>query len=212
MKVTLLGATGNTGPVLIQEALKRGYDVTAFARTSSQFKDSRIKIIYGEYSNKIKLSEAIKGADAVVSALGPTKINHPLSLPILQAYKSVIETMEAVGVKRLIATSTPTAPDPEDKSLFTVWFPALLIHMFLRTSYNDMVAYPNLIRGSKLDWTMVRLNLLKNRPATRKISIGLCGQVEHTLTVSREDVAIFMMDQIEDKSFINQAPAISNKK
>lgn len=210
MKVTLFGATGKTGSYLIDEALKRGIEVTVFARTTSNFKHPSVRIIRGELTDHKALSEAIHEADAVISALGPTQTNHPGDLPITRAYKEIISVMEQEGVQRLISTSTPTAPDPNDKSLFTVWFPALLIKLLMRSSYDDMITFPKIIRSSKLEWTMVRLNILKDRPASRKLNLGYCGHVKHTLTVSREDVAICMFDQIENRQFIHMAPAISN--
>lgn len=212
MKITLFGATGKTGLFIIREALKRKMEVTVLARSSSSFKYEGVKIIRGELTDSKLLKEAIRGADAVISALGPTKTNHPKDLPITQAYKTIISVMEEEGVKRLIVTSTPTAPDPDDKKfVFTVWFPAMLIKFMLPSSYKEMVTFPKVIRKSNLDWTMVRLNLLKNRPASREIYLGPCGRTKHTLTVSREDVAIFMLDQIKSHDFIHQAPAISNK-
>lgn len=171
-----------------------------------------MRIIKGDLTDKQILTEAIKGADAVLSAMGPTKTNHPKDLPITRAYETIISVMKQEGVKRLITTSTPTAPDPGDKKfVFTVWFPAVLIKFMLRTSYNEMVSFPKVIRESGLDWTMARLNLLKDRHATRELYIGLCGRSKHTLTLSREDVALFMLDQIESRQFIRQAPAVSNK-
>lgn len=212
MKITIFGATGKTGPYLIKEALNRGMEITVFARSSSSFDYPGVRIIKGELTDTKLLTEAIHGADAIVSALGPTKTNHPSNLPITEAYKAIIPVMERESVKRLIATSTPTAPDPGDKKfVFSVWFPALMIKLLLPSSYREMITFPKIIRKSNLDWTMVRLNLLKDRPGTKKINLGLCGRTEHTLTVSREDVAIFMLDQIQSNKFIHQAPAISNK-
>ncbi len=212
MKITLFGATGKTGAYLIKEALKRQIEVTVFARTGSTFEFDGVKIIRGDLTDIKLLTEAIRGADAVVSALGPTKTDHPSDLPITKAYKAIVQVMSNEGVRRLVATSTPTAPDPDDKKfVFTVWFPAILIKFMMPSSYNEMVAFPKIIRNSNLDWTMVRLNLLKDRPASREIYLGLCGRTKHTLTVSREDVGIFMIDQISNDKFIRQAPAISNK-
>src|SRR5690242_12904896 len=128
MKVTFFGATGKTGKHLIEHALTRGMEVTVFARATTLFSHPNVRIVRGELTDMKILAEAIRGADAVLSALGPTQTNHPKDLPITQAYKAIIPVMQHEGVKRLIVTSTPTAPDPGDKNfVFTVWFPARLI-------------------------------------------------------------------------------------
>jgi putative NADH-flavin reductase len=71
MKITLFGATGVTGKYLIQEALKGGMEVTVFARSTSPFSHSQVRVIRGDLVDKKKLTEAIRGSDAVLSALGP---------------------------------------------------------------------------------------------------------------------------------------------
>lgn len=67
------------------------------------------------------------------------------------------------------------------------------------------------IRESNLDWTMVRAAILKNRPASKNLNLGLYGQTKHSLTVSREDIAAFMFDQISSRDFVRQAPGISSQ-
>lgn len=211
MKITLFGATGKTGRHLIEHALRRGTEVTVFARLNTPYSHPKVRVVRGDLTDVNILKEAIHEADAVISALGPTRTDHPSDLPITRAYEAIIRAMKDLGVKRLITTSTPTASDPGDKSIFTVWFPALLIKIILRSSCNDMITFPKVIRESGLDWTMVRLNILKDRKATNEIYIGLCGRTKHTLTLSREDAAIFMLDQVISREFIQQAPALSNK-
>ncbi len=72
MKITLFGATGKTGRYLIDEGLKRGMDMTVFARTNSPFENANVRVVRGELTDRVSLREAISGSDAVLSALGPT--------------------------------------------------------------------------------------------------------------------------------------------
>jgi putative NADH-flavin reductase len=210
MKVTLFGATGKTGRYLIEEALRRGVEVTVFARSGTPFADPRVRIVRGELTDEKSLAEAIRGADAVLSALGPTRLDHPNDLPIARATKAIISVMGQEGVERFIATSTGTArPDPGDAFDFWVWFPARLIQLLLPTSYADMVALADAIRESELDWTMARLAILTNGKASKKLNVGLYGHTRHSLTISREDVAGFMLDKIASRDIVRQAPGIS---
>jgi len=211
MKVTIFGATGNTGPYLIKEALNRGIEVTVFARSSSPFTHPEVRIIRGDLTDKKSLTEAIRGADAVLSALGPTAPKHPKDLPITQAYKAIISVMQEEGLKRLITISTGTAVDPGDGFDLKIWFPALLVKLLVPSSYDDIIESAKVIRESNLDWTMVRAAFLKNRPASRNLNLGLYRHTKHSLTVSREDIAAFMFDQISSKDFVRQAPGISSR-
>jgi putative NADH-flavin reductase len=209
MKVTIFGGTGITGAFLINEALKRGIGITVYARNSSSFNNPNVRIIKGDLSDKELLREAIQGADAVVSALGPSKPNHPKGLPITKAYKDIISVMEQVEVNRIIAISTMTAADPEDVSNFKNRFPALMVKVIAPSVYNDIVETAKIIRNSALDWTIVRVPFLNNKPASKKLNVGLYGHTKHSQFLSREDVAIFMLDQISEHKYICQAPGIS---
>ena len=211
MKVTLFGATGKTGKALIEEGLKRDMDITVFARSSSPFENPKVRVIRGDLTDNHPLREAIGGSDAVLSALGPTSIQHPRGLPITRATEAIISAMKAQNVKRLIAVSTGTAVDPGDGFDWKIRAPALLIRLAMPSSYRDIIGLANVIRASELDWTMVRVAFLKDRPASRQLNVGPYGHTQHSLTVARADVALFMFDQISSRKYVHAAPGISSR-
>lgn len=211
MKITLFGATGKTGRYLIDEGLKRGFELTVFVRSNTTFDYPNIRIVKGDLDDSTALAEAIRDADVVLSALGPTTLKHPNNKPITVAMKSIISFMKQESVARLIAISTGTAIDPEDGFDAKIWFPAKLIQLFMPNSYQDIIELAKVIRSSDLMWTMVRVAFLKNVPASKKLNIGLYGHLNHSMTIPREDVAIFMYDQILDEKYVKQAPGISSK-
>lgn len=211
MKVTLFGATGKTGRYLIDEGIKRGMEVTVFARSGSPFEDPSVRLVRGGLTDVALLREAIRGSDAVLSALGPTSLRHPNDLPITKATQAIISAMKQENVMRLIAVSTGTAVDPEDGSDAKIRIPASLIRLLMPGSYRDIIGLASSIRASGLDWTMVRVAFLNNRCASRRLNVGLYGQTKHSMTVAREDVAKFMFDQIEGREFIDKAPGISSR-
>lgn len=209
MKVTLFGATGKTGRYLIDEALKRGVEATVFARSGSTYENPRLHIVRGELTDTALLKEAVRGSSAVLSALGPTKLQHPKDLPITKATEAIISAMKQENVQRLVAVSTGTAVDPGDGFDWKVWLPALLIKHMMPSSYDDILGLAKAIRASDLEWTMVRAAFLKSSPASAHLNVGLYGHTQHSLTVTREDLAKFMFDQISDPRYIHQAPGIS---
>lgn len=211
MKITIFGATGTTGKYLIDEALRRGIETTVFARSSSSFHHPQVRIFKGDLTDKGVLAQAIQGADAILSALGPASLKHPNDLPITRASEAIISVMREQGVRRLVAISTGTAPDPDDRFDAKINLPAALIRVMLPTSYRDIIGLAATIRRSDLDWTMVRVGFLKNRPPSGSTNIGLYGKTKHSWTVSREEVATFMLDQISSREFIGKAPGISTK-
>lgn len=210
MKLTLFGATGKTGRCLIDEALSRGAEVTVFARSETPFEEPRARVVRGDLLDRSLLTQAIRGADAVLSALGPTRLGHPATLPITNATRSVVEVMEREGVRRLIATSTGTArPDPGDGFDWKIWLPTQVIRLLMRSAYADMVGLADVIRQSGLDWTLVRLAVLTDGAVAKRLNVGLYGCTKHSFTVSRRSVATFMLDQLVTGAFVGRAPGVS---
>ena len=72
MKVLVFGATGSVGKQLVSQALDQGHEVTALVRGSSRHKlaDSRLNVIEGDVLDYASVERAVKGADAVISAIG----------------------------------------------------------------------------------------------------------------------------------------------
>lgn len=211
MKVVLFGATGKTGKYLIDEALRRGIETVVFARSGTPFDDARVQVVRGDLTDAALLRETVRGADAVLSALGPTRMPHPADLPITRATQAIVAAMKAENVSRLLAVSTGTAVDPGDGFDFKIWFPGVLLKYAMRTAYNDMIGLAQAIRESDLDWTMVRAAVLKDRPASRELNVGLYGHTKHSLTMSRADIAAFMFEQIRKPDYIGKAPGVSTR-
>jgi putative NADH-flavin reductase len=73
MKITIFGANGQIGQLLVNLALEAGYDVTAYTRRPNalNIEHENLQIVVGALTDQEKLKEAIIGRDAVLSALGP---------------------------------------------------------------------------------------------------------------------------------------------
>ena len=72
MNLLILGATGGTGRALVEQALALGHTVTAFARNPAKVRTTHpnLRVVQGDISNPESLEAAIRGQDAVLSALG----------------------------------------------------------------------------------------------------------------------------------------------
>lgn len=212
MKAILFGATGETGRHLIDEGRRRGYEITVFARPSSPFDNPDVRVVRGELTDIALLRETVRGSNAVLSALGPTALRHPSDLPITRATDAIISAMKQEHVDRLIAVSTGTAIDPEDGFDPKIRVPALLIKLAMPRAYQDIIGLASSIRASGLDWTMVRVAFLSNRPAAQHLNVGLYGHTKHSMTVSREDVARFMSNKSRAVSSRGRRPELATRR
>ena len=124
--------------------------------------------------------------------------------------QTIIAAMKKEGVRRLIVTSTLSAKDPQDLPEFRARILVSLVRFTMRAVYEEIVSVAEVVRDSGLDWTIVRLTLLNNKPGSGQVKAGYLGKSEVGTWISRADIAAFMLKQLQDTRYLRQAPAISN--
>jgi hypothetical protein len=80
----------------------------------------------------------------------------------------------------------------------------------MNAPYKDIVGAAEAVRGSDLDWTIVRVATLNDKPKTGVVKVGYVGADQVGLGISRADFADFILKQVEDRGYLKKAPAISN--
>jgi putative NADH-flavin reductase len=209
-KIAVFGATGDTGKQIVEQALQAGYEVVAYARNPSKLNVSNehLTVIQGELSDAALIETVLRGCGAVLSALGPR--GGSKNKPLTQGMRNIIEAMKKQGVSRLIITSTLSAKDAKDKPDLRTKAMVNLVKTTMHAAYEDIVNVAEIVRSSDLEWTILRLALLNNKPKSGKVKAGYVGTGEVGTQISRADIADFMLKQIEDKKYLREAPAISN--
>src|SRR5437588_12112899 len=76
MHILILGATGRTGRILLNEALKRGHTVSVLVshKSSVKVKPELVDIHEGTPLNKFTLAESMNGCQAILSTLNISRI------------------------------------------------------------------------------------------------------------------------------------------
>jgi putative NADH-flavin reductase len=210
MKIAVFGSTGNVGRLLVGQALAEGYDVIAYARNPSKLiiKHEHLTIVQGALSDEAVIERNITGTDAVISVMGPSGKSE--GTPITQGMRHIIAAMNKHGVRRLIVLSTASSKDPNDKPGIKLRAMIALVKTATPDAYADIVGWSGVIRASNLDWTLVRILLLNDKPKTGNVKTGYPGRDDLGTPVSRADLADFMLKQVEDTKYIRQAPIITN--
>lgn len=100
MKIIIFGAAGPSGLNTLTKALKKGHHL-AYARNPAKisYQHPNLTVVKGELSDAQRISDAIKGAHAVISLLGPKGKSEP-SLPLAQGARNIVEAMKVHGVKK----------------------------------------------------------------------------------------------------------------
>jgi uncharacterized protein YbjT (DUF2867 family) len=217
MRVVILGGTGPSGILLIEEALASKHTVVVYARSPQKLpehlsKHPDITIVKGELEDPKALDAALAGADAVLSALGPT-FGNPSGTPIARGYAAVLDAMRRNGVRRLIALGTASIKDAQHDKYSTVYAGMVMGVAFgARSAYKDILAVGEVIRACEdIDWTIVRVPVLKNEK-NREVRVGYVGDggAGARYTLARLGFAVFVLRELEKGEWIKQAPLVTS--
>lgn len=117
MRIVLFGATGNVGRRVAAEALRRGHEAVGVVRDPAAVDspDARVKLVRGDATDAKSVAAAVRGADAVVSAISPRPNPRGLPAPSLPANaRALIAGLRDARVKRVLyvggASSLEVAP------------------------------------------------------------------------------------------------------
>ena len=187
--------------------------MTAYVRNPSKVPSSwgdDITLVSGELSDAAAVDRAVQGADAVVSALGPSLDRKATGLPLVGGTRNIIEAMQRHGVRRYVGNGTPSVLDPREKPTWQTRLSTFMAKRFLRRAYDELVGMSVIVMSSGLDWTIVRFLAPKDGPAKGRVRQGFYGQDKLGFNVSRADLAAFTAAQVDDDRYVGAAPAISN--
>src|SRR5215213_2748645 len=116
MKLTVFGATGGVGREVVTQALDAGHHVTAYVRNPATLTltHPNLTVITGELTDRDAVQPAVHGADAVMSALGPSLDRKATGMPLVEGTRTIVDAMLAEGVERYIGMATPSLRDPQE--------------------------------------------------------------------------------------------------
>ena len=208
MNIVVFGATGATGCALIRQALVQKHHVTALARTPAKLdiKHSNLKVVQGDVSDTTTVESILSGHDAVCCVLGnATPLKRDPAL--VRGLCHIVRAMERSGPSRLIYLSFLGVPD--GRSQLTSLFRYVIAPLLLRNEVADHEAKENAIKQCRLEWTIVRPPKLTDGPPTGTYRHGCSVKGTSIIpTISRADVADFMLRQLDDRASLRRAPAV----
>jgi putative NADH-flavin reductase len=199
MKLIVFGSTGKTGRNIVEQALNCGHEVTAIARNPDALgmEHPNLEIVKGDVFQPATFDEAMKEQDAVLSAIG---INSTKPTTVYsQGVFNMVTAMKKNGVRRIICVSA-SAVVTSPKLSFPVRLMTRLLQNVLRNMYGDLLKMEQVLKQSELDWTVVRPPRLTNGEIKTKYRYGVNEWLSHCLSISRTDLAHFMLHHINDSN------------
>ena len=200
MNLTVLGAAGATGIQLVEPALAAGHQVTALARSAEKLTvtDPSLRVVQGDATDRAVVSKAIKGADAVISALGA---RGPV---IAEATRAIVAAAEEEGPTRIVMLSSFAVARDRLRPVSK-----FVTRTAMRSQIKDKAASEEVLRVSDLDWTIVYATLLTNGPKTKPRVVPESEKVGLSQKISRADVASFLLQAATDGLYSHRGVLIT---
>src|SRR5258705_2261131 len=201
MNVLIFGASGATGRHLVEQALLQQYHVTACVRDPAKLNlaHHNLILVQGNVINYHAVENAIKGQDAVISALCA---NRPFKYDqaVVDGMANIIKAMEATHIKRLIYLSTAGVKESRNDAGFAIRYIAPKV---LRTEIAGHEAREKMIKQSHLKWTIIHAPALTNGAQKKQYQSGEnLKATSFLISLSRADVADFMLKQLADNNYV----------
>ena len=206
MRLIVFGATGATGRQLVTQALELSHEVTAFVRDASRLtaRSGRLRAITGDVMDVASVESAVPGHDAVLVALGTMPEGReergrrrPAEPVCSVGTRQIVASMVRHSVNRLIVETSLAVGSSREDSRFGA---ATFIRWILRDVMNDKERQEATVRDSGLDWTIIRPARLTNDRPAMQVRAGESLAWSLLSTVSRADVAAYMLRALRDTS------------
>lgn len=206
MQITVFGATGRVGRLVVEQLLQDGHSVTAFVHQQlpTAHPSKQLKFIKSDVHNAAFVEAAVRGSDAVISTLGSW---HTPTKDILSAaMRFVIPAMQQEGVRRIISLTGSGAYAPGDSLSLGDKIAHRLFAVPAGDILRDAETHLQLLADSGLEWTVLRSPVMRNQ--TNKDYSLTMERPKLTESVSRAAVAQALVDQLQDEHYIGFAPFI----
>jgi putative NADH-flavin reductase len=210
MKIVIFGAAGGTGRDVVEQALAKGHEVTAFDRhpEALTIEHPKLKICQGDIFNEAQVEDAIKGQDAVICVLG---VKPTTTIPVCSVgTEHIIAAMQKAGVKRFICQSAFTVAALDGEWREVPWMLPVILKFTpkVKAMFADKIVQEKATRQSGLDWIIVRPAQLTDSPRTGNYKVGTSLKMGLNSKISRADVADFLLKQLHEDSYLHQVPRL----
>jgi putative NADH-flavin reductase len=163
-----------------------------------------LRIVKGDARQASAVADTIQGADVVISALGSGNET------VTQFGRNAMAIMERTGPKRIVSLVGASVVMPGDNPpSISMRMLQLITRVFGGTMLEDGETHAREIAASTLDYTLVRPPRLTDGPATGRIQQAPSLDLGPTSSISRADLAAFLLEVAVEGKYIRAAPMVA---
>ena len=210
IKIAVIGGTGKSGKYLVRQLISQGFSCKLLVRNpiNFQIKSPLIEVIEGDVRDYVAVRRLIEGCGAVISTLG---MGIPASEPTIfsRSTAHVLQAMKECGALRYIVTTGLNVDTPLDKKSEKTAGATDWMKKNFPVSTSDKQTEYSILSSSNVNWTLVRLPMIELTDArtTTEVSLEDCPGDK----ISATDLACFLIEQLDDDTYIRQSPFIANE-
>lgn len=209
MLVALIGGTGRTGALVLDELLLRGHRVRVLVRAEGRVTEGNsVTTVVGDCRDRGTLRALVEGADAVVSALGPRGREETLHRDTAHA---LVTTMATGGVRRFVGISGMAVAVPGDQRSMSSAVATRIVRLVGGALARDKSEEYAVFAASDLDWTLARPPRLVDGEETARLEHDAHRSTRSSKVVCA-DLATFVVDVVEHGWYVRQAPFVATAK
>lgn len=202
MNILVVGANGGIGRQAVEQALTAGHKTTAMVRNPASLTITHplLQIVQGDVMQPQTFERYMDRQDAVISALGVKggPFNDKPTTLYSEGNAHLIEVMKKKGVKRAFFISSSAVVTSPALPFYARWATKVLQRL-LRHMYADQLVMERLVKDSGIEYTIIRPPRLIDKPATGHYRVAINSFLKNSLSISRADVAHFMIHHLGDR-------------
>lgn len=201
LDILVIGANGGIGRQTVEIALQAGHNVTALLRNPAKLNitHANLQVIKGDVMSPETFEDYLQDKDAVISALGTNTINKPTIL-YSEGNKNLSKAMKKKGVRRAFFISASALEISPVLPFYVRFAEKYIVQKILRHMYDDLRLMENIIKETDTDWTIMRPPRLIDKPVTGEYRFAINSFLKNCLSISRADVAHFMINNITNEA------------
>lgn len=210
MRIAIIGASGNIGSRITQEALSRGHDVTAIVRNPEKVTEESVSLTVkeGDVQRVAEMAGLLKGHDAVVVSYSPGWEPDTDFSQHVEVAQKVLQATKEAGIKRILnvggAGSLYADAEQGIQLVDTEEFPEAW-RGGAAAQRDSLKVYQE---EQELDWTFLSpAIIIEPGERTGKFRYNTESPVfdeRGESRISRQDFAVAVLNELEEPNYIRQ--------
>jgi putative NADH-flavin reductase len=201
MNIVILGASGRTGRLVVENAVARAHRVTALVRSASSLAPSELlRVTVGDPTTVADVTRVVRDQDVVISCLGQRSAGDAMLLG--SAAAATIQAMQATDVSRFLVVSQGLL-FPSRNPIITI------LKLVFARQIADSARMEEQVRRSDLDWTVVRPPRLLEGGTPQGYRIAIDARPAGPASMQRADLASCLVDAAERRELVRRMVGVT---